>query len=297
MCIVRCKEVRIAVCQPSSDLVPMRLDNAPLVHVLAQVVFSPVLRFEERLDAFREAIHGAGFPWVKQGFLHEVMVVAGHEAVPVPSVTVRPRLDYLSPDRRTGVTLTERTIALQTTAYTSSTPFWEQLGHVVSVCGNVFGPELIERIGLRFTDVVRVRRGERFSEYVQPGLLGFAWRDVPELEARGIGLRTETLAQTPYGAFMVRSAVLPPKQVVPPDLLPTLLAFPEIPEDVAEQPSLALDFDHFVELNEAPFNATPMLYSADGVVNVIRQLHSGHRAVFEAAATRHAFARWGPWIE
>lgn len=275
----------------------MRLQNAPLVHVLAQVVFSPVLRFEDRLRAFRDAVHGAGFPWVLESFIHEVTVVANPEAAPVPSVSVRPRWDFLRADRRTGVTLTERLLVLQTTEYLSSGPFLEQLREVLAICAAAVGPELVERVGLRFTDVVRVARGERFSQFVQPGLLGFPFREAPALEARAVGLQSETVAQTPFGVFVVRSAVLPPGQLVPADLIPTTLVHPPIAPEYAETPGLALDFDHFVQFNQPPHNQQPFSFTPDGILEVIRGLHQGHRAAFEAAGTADAFERWGPWVD
>lgn len=275
----------------------MRLQNAPLVHVLAQVVFSPILRFEERVEPFREAIHEVGFPWVQQSFLHEVTVVAEPESAPVPTVAVKPRWDYLSADRRAGVTLTERSLALQTTDYASSALFFAQLRQMLSVGVLTLGAGYVERIGLRFTDIVRVQRGERFSEYVHPGLLGFAWRDAPGLSARGVGLRTETVAETAVGHFLVRSAVLPPRQTVPPDLLPTMLVYKPILPELAEQPSLALDFDHYVQYNQPPHNiGGPLKFDPDEVIDVAERLHAGHREVFEAAGTEHAFKQWGPEV-
>lgn len=277
----------------------MRLQNAPLVHVLAQVVFSPILRFEERVDVFRESIHKAGFPWVQQSFLHEVTVVAEPESAPVPSVAVKPRWDYQSADRRAGVTLTERSVALQTTDYSSSAPFIRQLHDVLSACVDVFGHGLyVERIGLRFTDMVRVAPGERFSQYVDPGLVGFPWRKAPGLRGRGVTVRTETMAETAVGHFLVRSTVLPPRQVVPPDLLPTMLNFAPIRPEHADQPALALDFDHFIQLNQPPHNARePLPLDPKRVLELVLQLHEGHREVFEAAGTEHAFKQWGPWVE
>lgn len=275
----------------------MRLKNAPLVHVLAQVVFSPVLRFDEHVEAFREAVHEVGFPWVQQGFLHEVTVVAEAGAAPVPSVAVKHRWDYLSADRRTGVTLTDRAVVLQTTDYSSSAPFFAQLYRVLSACASIMGPEYVERVGLRFTDVVRVQRGERFSQYIQPGLLGFPWRETPRLGARGVGLRTESVAETSVGHFLVRSVVLPPKQVAPPDLNPTPLVFAPIQKELADQPALSLDFDHFVHYNQPPYSGgDPVRFDTDWVLDVVRRLHAGHREAFEAAGTKHAFEKWGPWV-
>jgi uncharacterized protein (TIGR04255 family) len=275
---------------------PMRLQNAPLVHVLAQVVFSPLLRFEERVAAFREAVHEAGFPWVQQSFLHEVTVAAELGSAPVPSVVVKPRWDYVSADRRTGVTLTDSSVALQTTDYSSRAPFFAQLYRVLNACAATMGPEYVERIGLRFTDVVRVQRGERFSQYIHTGLLGFPWRDTPGLEARGVGLRTESVAETSVGHFLVRSVVLPPTQVVPPDLNPTPLVFAPIQKEVAEQPALSLDFDHFVHYNQPPHVGDPVRFDTDRVLDVVRRLHAGHREAFEAAGTEYAIKQWGPWV-
>lgn len=274
--------------KPRVKYIGMRLQNAPLVHVLAQVVFSPVWELSERVKAFRAAIHPMGFPWVAEGQVHHVTVT---DQAP-PKVELRPRWDFLSADKTTGVTLTQEALVFQTTAYTSSAPFRDQLRDVLRALREVTGAEFVQRVGLRYIDLIRVAPGERFSEYVHHGLLGFPWREAPDLQARAIGLRTEAIAQTTVGIMAVRSAVLPPGQMVPSDLLPAVLRYPPPPEPQNGLPGLAVDFDHFVQFDE-----TPLPFDADRIVEIVQQLRDGSRAAFEAAGTPYAFERWGPWIQ
>ncbi|MCU0624881.1 MAG: TIGR04255 family protein [Gemmatimonadaceae bacterium] len=268
--------------------------------MLAQVAFSPIIRIEEHVEAFREALHAMGFPWAQAGLVQEFTFVAESGDTPKPPVvSSRPRWDYWTADRRTSVTLTERTLAVQTTDYSSREPFLRLFYDVVAAGAMAFaGAQLVvERLGLRFTDVVRVAPGERFSEYVDPGLLGFPWRAAPGLQARGAGLHTETLGQTAVGLFLIRSSVLPPGQIAPADLLSPGLLFPPVREEVAAQPALALDFDHFIPLTQPPFNGhPPMALDATAVLALVRHLHAGHREAFEAASTPHAKQRWGPEV-
>jgi uncharacterized protein (TIGR04255 family) len=267
----------------------MQLQNAPLVHVLAQVVFSPIWELSERVKGFRPAIHSMGFPWVAEGQVHRVTVT---DQAP-PKVDLKPRWDFLSADKTTGIMLTEEALVLQTTAYTSSAPFRYRLHDVLRALREATDVEFVQRIGLRYIDLVRVAPGERFSQYVHPGLLGFPWRDAPDLQARAIGLRTEAIAQTAVGIMAVRSAVLPPGQMVPADLLPAVLRYPTLLEESQTGLSgLALDFDHFVQFDE-----TPLPFDVDRIVDIVHQLHGGSRAAFEAAGTPYALERWGPWIK
>ncbi|WP_396217025.1 TIGR04255 family protein [Gemmatimonas sp.] len=266
----------------------MRLQNAPLVHVLAQVVYSPIWELSERVKAFRAAIHPNDFPWVTEGQVHHVSVT---DQAP-PRVDIKPRWDFFSADKTIGVMLTEEALVLQTTAYKTSEPFRNRLRSVLRALEEVAGVEFVQRIGLRYIDLVRISPGERFGEYVHAGLLGFPWREAPELQARGIGLRTEAISKTAHGIMAVRSSVLPPGQMLPGDLLPAVLRYPTaITEGQAGVPGLILDFDHFVQFDEVTFR-----FESEGIVDVVNKLHGGLRTAFEAACTPHALERWGPWI-
>ena len=267
----------------------MQLENAPLVHVLVQVVFSPVWDIQERVTPFGRALQELDFPWVEPRQIHNVTVT---DNAP-PRVEIKERWDFLNPDRTTAVSLMDSMLVLQTATYTSGEPFRRQLQDILQVLATVAEVGFVERIGLRYIDVVRVRPGERFSEYVKPGLLAFPWREAEGLGARAFGIRTESLAHTAIGGVMgVRSSVLQPGQILPADLMPPILLYPAVPEAVAPLPALALDFDHYITFDQSPFAFHP-----DQIVGVVRDLHAGHRAAFGAATTAHAIECWGPVIE
>jgi len=263
----------------------MRLANAPLVHVLAQVVFSPVPKLAEAVPELQTRLLDLDFPWMQAGSTQQITFGVNIE----PKVESQPRWDFLSPDRTTGVVLTENTLILQTTRYMSAGPFREQLAAVVQALYDVARPRLVERLGLRYIDLVRADEGESFEAYVHPGLLGFPFGAVAGLETTRQGLATNAAAATPAGLLAVRSTVVPPGQPVPADLLPSILAFPRTA--MSPRPALALDFDHFIQFT------TPFPFAPDAITDYMRKLRDASHAAFEAVGTPHAFTRWGPWIQ
>lgn len=263
----------------------MRLANAPLVHVLAQVVFSPVPKLAESISDLQARMSDLDFPWMQAGSTQQITFGVNV----APKVESQPRWDFLSPDRTTGVVLTDNSVVLQTTRYSSAVPFRSQLAAVVQALSDVAKPRLVERLGLRYINLVRVDEGESFEAYVHPGLLGFPFGAVAHLETARQGLATNAAAVTPAGLLAVRSAILPPGQVVPADLLPPILAYPRTAQ--SPRPALALDFDHFVQF------AAAFPFDADAITEYIRKLRDGSHAAFEAVGTPYALSRWGPMIQ
>lgn len=261
----------------------MRLENAPLVHVLAQVVFSPVPKLSEAIPDFQASMLDLDFPWVQQGTVQEITVIG--EAP--PKVESRPRWDFLSPDRSTGVLLTGNTLVLQTTRYTEAGPFRAQLEAVLLALYRAAAPRLVERLGLRYTDLVRLNANESFDQFVVPGMLGFPVALVPNLQSSLVGLVTQVIASTQVGVLAVRSSLVPPGQPVPSDLLPSPLQFPQ--EALSSSPALVLDFDHFAQFSR-PFEFEPA-----SIGDYMRQLRDASHAAFLAVCTPFAIERWGPW--
>ncbi|GJG85504.1 hypothetical protein tb265_06850 [Gemmatimonadetes bacterium T265] len=263
----------------------MRLANAPLVHVLAQVVFSPVPKFADTLPELQARLSALDFPWLQVGSTQQITF--GVNAP--PKIEVQPRWDFLNPDRTTGVVLTDTSLVLQTTRYTSAQPFRQRLADVVRAVHDVAGPRLVERLGLRYIDLVCTDEGESFEAYVHPGVLGFPFGGLGYPPTARQGLATNATAGTPVGLLVVRSSVVPPNQPVPADLLPTPLRYP--PSAMSPRPALALDFDHFAQF------ATPFPFATDAIISYMQQLRNASHAAFEAVGTAHAFTRWGPWIQ
>lgn len=267
----------------------MRLENAPLVHVLAQVVFSPILTMERQLPELQERL-GASFPRFREAVVARVPIL-GKE----PGETT-PQWEFADRSLRTGLVLTTSSLVLHTSAYTSHEPFLARLRDVLIALGELLPMlQVVERIGLRYVDLVRPEAEEPYGKYVHMGLLGFPFRDAPQLNAQSGGFLTQSVATTPKGLLAIRSGTLPPGRFLPPDLDSGMLHPPEIKASSGARPGLAVDFDHFTIFDGA--NGQFMNFDPDAIVAHLIQLHHTLREAFDVIVTPYALERWGPWVE
>lgn len=265
----------------------MQLRNAPLVHALAQVVFTPVLSIAECIPAIQRLLIQEGFPRFWESVIQEVALTPGKP----PSPVVKRRWDFMDRDQHWGLVLTDSSLVLQTSKYPTVDPFLDRLRRAIDCIADTIRPALVERLGIRYIDLVQPDLGESFSQYVHSGLLGFPFRESPQLDAQLRGFQTQSVAGTNVGVLAIRSYLLPPNQFVPPDLQPTHLRYRR-PRKGSE-PALALDFDHFTIFSGS--NSTPFDFEQSTIVNHVTRLHSTVRAAFDAIAQPYAIERWGPW--
>lgn len=266
----------------------MRLRNAPLVHVLAQVVFSPVLNWMERVPVLQERMIDLGFPRLRDGETTEITFTPGS----IPQQKVQPRFDFIDRDQRTAFVLSESSLALHTTNYQTREPFLAKLQLGLEALKASMKVSLVERLGLRYIDFVQPHSGEPFGAYVHAGLLGYPFREAPALEAALGAFATQSVARTPAGTLAIRSGIVPPGQYLPPDLDPGAL-LPPLAD--LTRPGLTVDFDHFA-IFSGP-GSTPLDFSPPAIIAHVDQLHTALRHAFDAIATSHAIERWGPWEE
>lgn len=260
----------------------MILRNAPLVHVLAQIVFEQIPAVAEKIPHLQARFRDLGFLRLVEGVTHQVTVVEGSP----PTVIARRRWDLLDRDRTTGIVLSESSLALHTTAYKSSEPFLGMLLEAVRTLQSSVDVKIVDRLGLRYLDLVRPRVDERFDQYVCPGVLGFPFDRLATPTVVN-AVKTEAVASTAAGILVVRSMLLPPGQFVPGDLSPSPLVYP--PSLQTEQPALSLDFDHF---SQQTFD-----FDSGEIIERMKRLRSAVRGAFDAVCSPYAIEQWGPWEE
>ncbi|MCB9611145.1 MAG: TIGR04255 family protein [Sandaracinus sp.] len=150
-------------------------DN-PLVDVLAQLRFPPVLRVDAELPtAFQDALR-SDYPEVQQTVmsLHGPATTGpGLQRTPAPTQS---RYEFISSDSAWRVALTRDFVALTTTSYRRWEEFHRRLQSVVEVLGRVYKVPYLSRIGLRYRDVVLRSKlgleGSPWSSLLRRDLLG-----------------------------------------------------------------------------------------------------------------------------
>lgn len=288
----------------------MQLRHAPLVHVLAQVVFAPVLNWADRVPALQDRLIDLGFPRTRREDVSELTFAFGGlpqaadpgkqagALVPTPGVaagvqqSIKSTWEFADRAQRTAFVVSESSFVLHTSAYSTREPFFALLAQGLEALQSSMKVTLVERLGLRYIDLVQKSADERFGQYVHDGLLGYPFREAPALGAIHGAFATQSVAVTPNGTLAIRSAVVPPGQHLPSDLNPGSLLRPDRVDQA--RPGLAVDFDHFTVFS-AP--AGTLDFDPTTIVRHMDQLHTTLRHAFDAIVRPYAIERWGPWEE
>jgi uncharacterized protein (TIGR04255 family) len=158
--------------------------NAPVVYVIVQVRFSPILSLQTYVSEIQEHFRRNGFPAFSQRFNFQLglSVLPPANAEPAASpIPVERTLGYVFSNRDSSQTfvLEQNGLTFHVTDYEDFRWFLDlflkQLGHI----NEVVKPDLSERIGLRYFDAVLPREGARIQDYLIPQVLGLS-QEPPE---------------------------------------------------------------------------------------------------------------------
>ena len=147
------------------------LPNAPLVRVIAQVRFPPVLSIEKRdfVASFQEAIR-ARYP-ILRAEQTQGLVVGPQGAAPLsPQIIWR----FSDVEERWRVSLAPDFAAIETTAYRSRKDFFARFTSLVQALAEQVSPKIVDRIGIRYIDRVTGEAVRDLGQLVRPEVLGVA---------------------------------------------------------------------------------------------------------------------------
>ena len=151
------------------------LSQQPLALVLGQVRFSPIRQIDRYIPEIQEVFRQHGFPVERAGKVQQINFGLG-AGVPV-QVVEQERWEYRTKDETWSILVTQDGVVLQTTAYERFEGFAERLQYAVRTVLATTEHErlgVVQRVGLRYVDVVHPREGEDFRTYLRPGLHGTA---------------------------------------------------------------------------------------------------------------------------
>lgn len=127
------------------------LENAPLVRVIAQMRFPPILSVEKKdcVSLFQEVIRKE-YPILEPERTETFKVAEGDYFRYGSETTWRFR------DRTKNwiISLSSSSLAIETKKYSSRTDFIERLGFGLQALDDTFKPQIVERLGLRYVDQI-----------------------------------------------------------------------------------------------------------------------------------------------
>lgn len=154
------------IAQPPQE-VPLK--DAPLVRVIAQVRFPPILSIEKKefVGSFQEAIRET-YPILHLEQTQGLVLGSPDIVQTAPQLTWR----FLDTTNSWRVSLAPNFVAIETTAYSSRSDFIERFKNVLIALEKNFNPKVIERFGLRYIDRLIGQELEDISLLVKPEIAG-----------------------------------------------------------------------------------------------------------------------------
>jgi uncharacterized protein (TIGR04255 family) len=257
-------------------LPPLRLSHSPLVLVLCQVRLAAIRDMASYVPKIQDRLRREGFP---VDLSREIQEVTLQPEGPVQAGR-RLHWEFRTLDEQWSIIVSEQAVVLQTSAYTDFDEFLRYLTLAMGAVDELVGDLVVERVGLRYVDLVRPREGESWQDYVKPGLHGLQSELFsPE---RAV-LFTQLVADTgPDQRMIARVAQNRDGLVLPPDLMahhPVLRA-----SGGAQELLTLIDLDHYRE-QRRPFRMGEL-------VDVGWDLHDGLDRLFRDLVTEHALEVW-----
>lgn len=212
----------------------VQLPRTPLVRVLCQVRFSPILsiRSEDRIAGFQDAIRQE-YPKLNREHAQTINIGPGAQGPPSESFIWR----FDDPEHGYRTSLSTDFLTVETTAYTSREDFLSRLARVLeALAATDVAPGNVTRVGVRYVDRVLGDNDVReVSQLVRPevkGMLALMVEGAADLKQTV----QESLIRHEESAIRTRVAFLPPRATVDPNIIPPV-----------DEPSWVLDIDAFRE--------------------------------------------------
>lgn len=212
----------------------VHLSRAPLAKVLTQIQFSrtPALVSDQAESAIADRL--SRYPVRRHAMAGELTLAvgAGATSVPVQSAPMSPVRLFMEPSTQWQVTVTETSVALETTAYDSRHDFCDRAREVLDAVAAIAQPPVVDRVGLRYIDRLSGDHLMHVGEYLLPQLQ-VLHNSVDDALAIEHSISESAIRLSADERLLVRSGILPPGGGFDP-------ALPPLPE-----PSWVLDLDVF----------------------------------------------------
>ncbi len=237
----------------------VQLQSDPIVRVLSQVRYTPVLRVRdaEFVADFQDAIMST-YPIVERE--HQQQVVAGRSGQ-LELSNQEVLWKFRDPSEEWQVTLGVDFVALETSNYLRREDFLDRLTSIVSAVAEHVRPTLVTRVGTRYTDRLAGTDLENITQLVRGELLGLG--GATEL---GSGQIVGQLTQADFNVGSLE--------------LKTRWGF--LPKSTTHDPSLAGIPEASWILDLDAYSATQAVFNAETCIELFK----------EESATIYRFFRW-----
>jgi len=259
-----------------------QMANAPLALVLAQVRFSPYLTIGNLVPAIQEALR-KNYPSFRHDQVQSIEI--GPTASPATTTTEH-IWSFTNLENQEGFLIQQNSLVFLATHYKTFHDFSGRHATLLQAFEKIVPDLLVERLGLRFIDVIVPKQGEMPEDYVASGLRGC---EIDSISPSNFRSQYQARWMRHDGALLFRFAtgITPP--FWPQDLRTVQLANPEViaRAHTAHTANLRIgrmDFDRTTAYR-GPFVAPELL-------SQFSNMHSDLSRTFKGAMSSHAEAQW-----
>lgn len=257
-----------------------QLPNAPLIYVLAQIVFTRVPKMESRWEDFHQEIFDQ-YPEAVPERMRQFQI----QDTGVSSASDQVRWKMFDREKRTGIILSPESMIFHATSYTTSDDFFDSLDFILKKLIGIL-PKSVEvnRLGLRYVDLF-LPSEELPVENQVSGKLGSI-----SLEEAGCSfqkLEEVTRYNTSInGELVIRHRQSTEADILPGDLFPNDLQPAPLLSDVKPERTVVslMDYDHYVHLKED--------FDSQKIIIKFKELQEISSKAFEITTTEEAKQLW-----
>lgn len=264
-----------------------KLSKAPVFYVVAQVVYSPILKLDSLVPELQDRLRKDGFPGYRA--LRQIGLEV-HANADKPAETRVERSEtnthvFASRDQSESIVVTSQSVAYQTVEYDSIEAFQDKFSRAVRAVSEILAPDSFTRIGLRFLDAVVPPDPDSLDKYVRTQFLGL--QNTLSDDSETVYTFSETQILKQGRTIKVRVLARAADVAYPIDLTDSAPPLPERFKSVFGVHALIDSDAAFGGESQAAYE-----FEVDAIVSKLRELKSDHKATFEAVVTPFALEEW-----
>lgn len=259
--------------------------NAPVFYVLAHIQFNAIPAMAKFADEIADRLRKIGYPDPQDEKQTVLSFGVAPDGSPSPHQVEQkevPRWRISNTEKTSGFLLLQDALIFHTTAYLDRDSFFAELRKGLEVVHEVIELSFVDRIGLRYLNIVKPETEETLAQYLEPAARGLGQYFVTGLQHSMV----EAIAQLDYGTLVSRAFTAhsdgdhPP---MPPELMPLSL---KVKDRFSPCKGWVAVFDNDCFMQQrVPFSISDIEAS-------LRKLRDGIGLTFDASITVYAKEKW-----
>jgi uncharacterized protein (TIGR04255 family) len=264
----------------SANKKPNILSKASLVYALAQVKIGAIVNIEKYIPEVQDKLRSL-YPRFNETTSEMLKINNKDGSI---DVGINKSWEFINKESRTSILLSNNAFTFHTSEYKEHVSFFDDFKEAIELVNATLNISLVERVGLRYIDLIIPDSIDDLNLYVISGVRGIpSFNTNISIDSNS----TETVLNTVLGKLLIKYYAYTDGRTFPKDIPQPNLAPPQIIIDrgkISHDYRGILDFDHFCNKSED--------YSIDDVMDKLNKLHKDTSTAFKEITTDYAKGKW-----